>query len=72
MPETVSLTISRPAEFAELSADDFRNLLTSRVEAVEAAAKDKRYTERVGCSGGSGFSTKTGATVRAATSLAVN
>jgi hypothetical protein len=51
MPETVTLSISRPVEFADMNAEDYRALLTSRVQGAEAAAADKRYTSGVGLLG---------------------
>lgn len=51
MPETITLSISRPVEFAEMEADAYRALLTSRVEAAEAAAADKRHASSIGIFG---------------------
>ena len=51
MPETVTLAISRPVDFTDMDAADFRALLTSRVKAAEAAAADKRYANLVGVLG---------------------
>jgi REP element-mobilizing transposase RayT len=47
MPETVALSISRPVEFADMDAEEYRALLSSRVQAAEAAAADKRYASGV-------------------------
>jgi len=51
MPETVTLSISRPVDFADMEADEFRALLTVRLQAAEAAAADKRYASGVGVLG---------------------
>ena len=51
MPDTVTLSISRPVEFADMDAEDYRVLLTSRVQAAEATAADKRYANGVGVLG---------------------
>ena len=51
MPEMVTLTIGRPVEFADIDAEDYRDLLSSRVKAAEAAAADKRYASGAGVLG---------------------
>jgi REP element-mobilizing transposase RayT len=51
MPETVTLAIGRPVHFADMDAEDYRALLTSRIQAAEAAAADKRCANGVGVLG---------------------
>jgi putative transposase len=42
MPESVTLTLHRPPEFADMTAEEFADMLRARVEAVEADAEAKR------------------------------
>jgi putative transposase len=47
MPETVTLTFSRPPELASMSHEEFAGMLRSRVEAAEADAEAKRQAKGV-------------------------
>ncbi len=51
MPETVTLTITRPVELANMDAENYRALLATRVREAEANAADKRYASGVGVLG---------------------
>jgi hypothetical protein len=42
MPASVTLTLGRPPEFSNMTADEFVSMLQARVEAVEADAEVKR------------------------------
>ena len=42
MPERIELTFHKPPGFEHLTVDEFRALVTHRVEAVEAEAAEKR------------------------------
>jgi hypothetical protein len=46
MPAIVTLTFQQPAEFADLSRDEFAALLRAHVERIEVEAEDRRRTTR--------------------------